>query len=125
MNRMSAILFLYRLFSPSRVFRCIARSLFGVSILYGMVVFLEIFLICRPMAVDWNASVDGKCGNQILAYLVLEVFGFLLDFAIFVVPIELIWRSPLGWVMKRSMIFTFSIGVLSVLPDPRFSMGTD
>ena len=109
---MSAILFLNDIFGISKLFRCIARSLLFVSILYGVVVFLEIFLICRPMAVDWNASVDGTCGDQIVAYLVLQVFGLLLDFAILVVPIPFLWRLQMQWIKKISTSFQLSIGVL-------------
>lgn len=109
---MSAILLLNKVFGIERLFRCIARSLLVVSFLYGVVVFLEIFLICRPMAVDWNASVDGTCGDQIVAYLVLEVFGLLLDFTILVVPIPFVWRLQMQWIKKISLSFQFSIGVL-------------
>lgn len=123
--RISAILLLMRIFGINRIFRWIARSLLVVSILYGVVVFLEVFLICRPMAVDWNASVDGKCGNQILAYLVLEVFGLLLDFTILVLPIPVVWGLKMKWKTKIYSTIIFSIGVLSVLPDPRFSMDID
>lgn len=110
--RMSAILFLERIFGHIELYRCIAHSLLVVSILYGVVVFLEIFLICRPIAVDWNASVDGTCGDQIVAYLILEVFGLLLDFAILVVPIPFVWRLKVERRQKISISFRFSIGVL-------------
>lgn len=112
MVRMSAILLLKRLFGHNRLFRCITLSLLVISILYGIVVFLEIFLICRPMAVDWNASVDGTCGDQIVAYLVLEVFGLLLDFTIVVTPIKIIWSIQMNQKRKISVIFVLSIGVL-------------
>lgn len=64
------------------------------------------------MAVDWNASVDGTCGDQIVAYLVLEVFGLLLDFTIVVTPIKIIWSIQMNQKRKISVIFVLSIGVL-------------
>ena len=63
--------------------RITTRLLLVILILYGLVVFLETFLICRPMAVDWNAHIDGTCGNQVVSYLVLEVLGLLFDLAIY------------------------------------------
>lgn len=47
--------------------------------LYGAVVILEIFLICRPLAVDWKTRLDGKCGDQVRSYVALEILGLLID----------------------------------------------
>lgn len=109
---MSAVLFIERIFGSSERTKFIARSLLVLSILYGLVVFLEVFLICRPMAVDWNAFVRGTCGDQIVSYLVLEVLGLLLDFTIFAVPIPPIWRLAIPVPSKVSNSIVFSIGVL-------------
>ena len=90
----------------------ITRSLLVLSILYGLVVFLEAFLICRPMAVDWNARIYGTCGDQIVSYLVLEVLGLFIDFTILVVPLPCIWRLHIHWPRKVSIAAMFSIGAL-------------
>lgn len=103
--RMSAIFFLKRIFGHA--LKWSVRSLLILSILYGLVVFLEIFLICRPMAVDWNAYNGGTCGDQIVSYLVLEVLGLLLDFTIVVVPIPWIWRLQIQWAQKLSLSIIF------------------
>lgn len=90
----------------------IARALLVLSILYGLVVFLEVFLICRPMAVDWNAYVDGTCGDQTVSYLILEVLGLLLDLSIVALPFPGIWKLVLSRAHKMSISIFFSIGVL-------------
>ena len=64
------------------------------------------------MAVDWNAFVDGTCGNQILSYLVLEVVGLLLDFTILAVPIPIIWALQMTVPQKLPILIVFSVGVL-------------
>ena len=92
--------------------RRIAQTLLVLSILYGLVVFLEVFLICRPMAVDWNAYVDGTCGNQIVSYLILEVLGLLLDSTIVAAPFPCIWPLRITPARRRRIYFLFSIGVL-------------
>lgn len=109
---MSAILFVETLFGPMKWVRWIARSLLLLSVLYGIVVILEAFLICRPMAVDWNAHVAGTCGDQIVSYLVLEVLGLLLDLAILLLPILPVWRLQLPFAKKVSLGGFFSTGVL-------------
>ena len=109
---MSAILFIKKIFGHIRPYAYIIYTLLIVSILYGVVVFLEIFLICRPMAVDWNASINGTCGNQIVSYLVLEAFGLLLDLTILITPIWAIWRSQMSRAQKISVSILFSLGFL-------------
>lgn len=108
--RMSAILLIERLFGFA--LKRVARSLLVMSILYGLAVFLEVFLICRPMAVDWNAHIDGTCGDQIVSYLVLEVLGLLLDFTVLVVPLPTIWRLQITLASMIIISIVFSIGVL-------------
>lgn len=92
--------------------RWIWRSLLILSVLYGLVIILEIFLICRPMAVDWNASINGKCGNQIVSYVVLEILGLLLDFIIIMMPIPIIWSSHMNRARRFRFSIIYSIGIL-------------
>lgn len=84
---MNATLLFLKSFGSLPNARRLAHLLLVLSLVYGLVVFLEVFLICRPMAVDWNTHVNGTCGNQIISYLVLEVCGLLLDFTIAAVSI--------------------------------------
>ena len=110
--RMSAINLSIQLFSPIRGLRYTAYLLLLIVILYGLVVFLETFLICRPMAVDWNAHIDGTCGNQVVSYLVLEVIGLLLDFAILALPLPGIWILATPFKVKLKLAILLSIGFL-------------
>ena len=96
----------------------ISLVLIVLSVLYGLVVFLEAFLICRPMAVDWNAHVDGTCGDQIVSYLVLEVLGLLLDFTIAAVSIPYLWALQMALAKKCLTQLMFSIGALQVILSP-------
>lgn len=92
--------------------KLITRLLLVLSVLYGLVVFLEVFLICRPMAVDWNVHIKGTCGDQVLSYLVLEILGLVLDLVILTVPIPCIWRMNINLTRKISSATMFSIGAL-------------
>lgn len=109
--RVSSVLLLKAVFGPLRIM-WVLTTLLVLSILYGLAVLLEVFLICRPMAANWNTNVDGTCGNQIASYLVLEAIGLLLDFAILVVPSPAIWRLNMSWRRKVGVTVVFSIGVL-------------
>ena len=109
---MSAILFIEKCFPFVWGVKWIARSLLALSIIYGVVVLLEVFLICRPMAKDWNAHIDGECANQIVSYLVLEILGLLIDFTILVAPLPPILRLHIDWPRKLSIVAMFSMGAL-------------
>lgn len=109
---MSAVSSIQKIFGHLKRIQSIAPWLLVSSILYGLVVLLEVFLICRPMAVDWNAAVAGSCADQIVSYLVLEILGLLLDSIILVVPIPCIWRLQMRRARKLSLSIIFSIGVL-------------
>lgn len=106
--RITAILLVKRFFGLVRV----TWLLLVLAVLYGVVVLLEIFLICRPLAVDWNVYVHGTCGDQVMSYLVLEVLGLFLDFIILAVPIPCIWQLDVKLAQKMSVATIFSIGFL-------------
>ena len=109
--RISAILFVKKAFSASTI----SLFLIALSVLYGLAVFLEVFLICRPMAVDWNTHVDGTCNDQIISYLVLEVLGLLLDLTIAAVSIPYLWALQMALAKKFLTQSMFSIGALQVI----------
>lgn len=103
----------------------ISLFLIVLSVLYGLVVFSEVFLICRPMAVDWNAHVDGSCSDQIVSYLVLEVLGLLLDLTIAAVSIPYLWALQMALAKKFLTQLMFSIGALQVILSPGLNIRTD
>lgn len=79
---------------------------------YGFAILLDIFLICRLVEAAWDTSIHGECGNQVLSYLLLEVFGLLIDLAILAMPPFLIYELDIPWKMKASVSGMLSIGVL-------------
>ena len=109
--RMSAIMLSEKIFFIFE-HKWISRSVLILSVLYGLVIILEIFLICRPMAVDWNASINGKCGNQIVSYVGLEILGLLLVFIIIMIPIPSIWSLRMDRARRFRILIVFSIGIL-------------
>lgn len=87
-------------------------ALLVLSILYGTAILLDIFLICRPVAAARDTSISGECGNQLLSYVLLEIFGLLIDLAILVTPPSLIYRLQMPWKRKASVSGMLSVGVL-------------
>ena len=110
--RITALLFTHEHFGRLKIVSRMTWSLLFLCVVYGLAVLLEVFLICRPMAVDWNASIDGKCGDQILSYLVLEILGLFLDLTTVAVPILATWRLQVSLARKLSIAILLSIGIL-------------
>ena len=111
--RISAILLIKKIPVVGVVWmRRTTNSLLIIAIFYGLVVFLETFVICRPMAMDWNAHINGTCGNQVVSYVVLEVLGLLLDFVILVLPLPILWRLQMPSRTKTIATIMLSLGFL-------------
>lgn len=84
---------------------CIAASLLALRVFYnskfavrtsvtimvlsaglGAASAVQIFLICRPFAAQWDPRVLGSCGDQVASFMALESAGLILDLGILLVP---------------------------------------
>jgi hypothetical protein len=79
---------------------------------HGIVSILEICLICRPLAAQWDPNVGGACGNQIASFVTIEVLGLALDVAILVLPIRPLFGLNIPLKKKWVPLMTFSSGVM-------------
>jgi hypothetical protein len=81
-------------------------------IAHGIASVLEICLICRPIAAQWDANVIGLCGNQIASFTALEVSGMVLDLAILLAPLPYLIRSRAELAAKLAVIVLLDAGIL-------------
>jgi hypothetical protein len=79
---------------------------------HGMVSILEICLICRPLAAQWDPNTGGACGNQIASFVTIEVLGLALDVAILVLPIKVLFGLNMALKRKLGLVMIFSSGVM-------------
>jgi hypothetical protein len=79
---------------------------------HGMVSILEVCLICRPLAAQWDPNVGGACGNQIASFVTIEVLGLALDVAILVLPIKVVFGLKMAPKRKLGLVMIFSSGVM-------------
>ena len=85
-----------------------------LATLHGVTTVLEIFLICRPLAGIWDLSITGRCGQQVVSYVILEALGLLLDLAIFILTLFLVWRLRMSIKRKVVISSSLSVGILYV-----------
>lgn len=45
-------------------------------------------LICRPVAMNWDPTARGQCGNQTLAFAAVGIVDIVTDMAIIILPFE-------------------------------------
>lgn len=64
----------------------------AVCLFHGVASMLGMFLVCRPIAANWDPTVDGTCGNVLVSYVFMESVGLFLDVAILIVPPLFIFR---------------------------------
>ncbi|KAM5490921.1 hypothetical protein MaudMau93_002329 [Microsporum audouinii] len=94
--RIAACLFLRKIFKVCDRFQLLAIA----SV-------LQVFLMCRPFAANWDKTIPGACGNQMISFMVFESFGLALDVAILAIPA---WQ-----IMMLRLSFHSRLGVIALL----------
>jgi hypothetical protein len=116
--KLSILLQFLRVFVPrgdrSFTFWMTHVVLWGNTLFYIIIVFLEIFA-CRPMAKLWDPLItNGKCLNTLLEYLISASFNFALDFIILVWTQKVIWSLQLSGKRKMKLGILFLAGFMYV-----------
>jgi hypothetical protein len=83
-----------------------------MCILHGVASVLEVCLICRPIAAQWDPDVKGKCGNQIVSFVTIEVTGMALDIAILVSPLPGMRYLRVEKWEKLKIVFILDVGAV-------------
>ncbi|MCJ1280973.1 hypothetical protein MMC26_000291 [Xylographa opegraphella] len=108
-----SILHLYVTIFPSPTFRKICYTMMAVSTLYFISILLETFLLCMPFVYNWNKMIEGTCGNQTLALLMIGAANLIIDAIIVVLPLPLLWRLQLPIWKKVGLVIMFSLGAFT------------
>lgn len=88
---------------------CWAFIIFNV-IVWACVI-LQTFLICRPIALFWNPTLQGECGDRDAAYLATHIIILMVDVAIAVLPTPVLWRLQLRTSKKIAISLLFGLGI--------------
>ena len=73
---------------------------------------LEGFLLCMPVAKNWDSLIPGTCANQKMAYLFAGIVNLILDVGIITLPIPVLWRLQMPFGRKLSIAAMFGLGIL-------------
>ena len=90
----------------------IVRGFIAFQILFGTVVLLQVLLTCRPLAFNWDRTLNGTCGNQTASYISVHIMNLILDLSIAALPMPVLWSLKMAVTKKVGISFLFSIGIM-------------
>jgi len=83
----------------------------GLAVCLSLIITLEAVFICRPIAFNWDKTIpDGKCGDNIAAFLSQTAINIAIDIAIFILPLPSLWSLQMPFAKKFGIWIMFSVG---------------
>ncbi|KAL6718208.1 hypothetical protein ACLMJK_004296 [Lecanora helva] len=112
----TSLLLLYsRIFGVIVWFRRLLLLVEVIAVFYFVAFFLLVIFQCQPIACFWNKSLQGcSCVNQKQAYRWNGILNLLIDFAIWSLPLPVIWRLKLDQRRKFSVSIIMCLGMVYV-----------
>ncbi|KAI0486461.1 hypothetical protein F4859DRAFT_371401 [Xylaria cf. heliscus] len=104
--RIGAILFIRKVV----LLRQCTTILLVASVGYAIAVIATSLAICQPISASWDETVLGRCGNQVVSYLCLEIISAILDLVIIIAPLPPLMRLRMPLKRKWLIYALFSLG---------------
>jgi hypothetical protein len=111
-------LFFYLRIFVSKEFRILTWICMGCAAAYWTGSILQIFLICRPFAKNWNPLLPGHCASQNVAFSTIGAFNLVTDIMIMLLPIRFIWKLQMSFGTKMALYGIFGLGILYAYSTP-------
>lgn len=87
-------------------------TIMAMSVSYAVSVLLQNIFLCRPIAKNWDKTISGSCGNTTQAYEAFGIINLLIDLAIVILPMPLLWGLQLPVPKKVALTAIFGVGFL-------------
>ncbi|KAJ5087816.1 Satratoxin biosynthesis SC1 cluster protein [Penicillium angulare] len=112
----SICLFYLRIFSTVKRFQIICWTVIGFIVCWGIMVILTAFLLCHPLAFNWDQSIPGgKCANEPAAFIAVGVLDLATDVCVFALPIPMIWNLHAPMATRAALSSVFGLGLLTMV----------
>jgi hypothetical protein len=106
-----AILALYLRLFKDRGYRYAAFAIAGILVISVGIAWVLSTVICTPFAYNWDTTIPGgKCLNKGLMYTMMSLPNIGTDFAIFILPMPIIWKLQMSRNQKIGLVITFATG---------------
>lgn len=90
----------------------IPNTIMGLNVVWMLQAFLTPFLVCRPVNMNWDITVQGHCGNGKVAYSLFSIFDIITDVAIIILPLRWLVRLQMEKVYKIALVGVFAFGLV-------------
>lgn len=77
-----------------------------------LLVILGSFLICQPVAFNWDQTIVGHCGNSVTLWLSHGVLNIITDLIVLLLPMPYLYSLEMPLYNKLVLMVTFGLGLL-------------
>lgn len=112
-----SILLLYTRIFTMRFMVIVAWATAALITCFALSTILSCLLICRPLALNWDPTLEGTCGDQLLSYTITGSFNLATDVIVLILPLPYLWKLQMKLYKKIILSCTFSLGIWSVIVD--------
>ncbi|GAB1207802.1 hypothetical protein APSETT445_006537 [Aspergillus pseudonomiae] len=107
-----SILLLYRRIFAVRKFRIASLITGGLVMSWCLAVFITVFLQCRPIALNWDKTLEGTCIDPKKFFFGNAISNLLIDVVILALPIPMVLQLQLRLSQKLTILSIFLLGGL-------------
>ena len=105
-----SVLFMYTAVIPIRKMVLMCRAAGLLIILWNTGGVLGALLLCRPIALNWDKTIEGTCGDNRLFYIWLGGINVVVEAVILLLPMPFIFRLQMKTFKKLVVVGLFSVG---------------
>ncbi|KAF2029082.1 integral membrane protein [Setomelanomma holmii] len=110
--RVAGSCLLCRIFGPHKSLNWIFQGTLVLCVTHGLGSVLEVCLICRPLAAQWDPNVTGVCGSQLASFAAIEISGLILDLVMLISPVPAVLRMRMNRLKQIKAIIMLDIGAI-------------
>lgn len=111
----ASVLHLYTHIFRKKAFRVVCYIIHGINTIFFVSTVLTACLICHPIAYNWDRTIPGGgCGDQKRLDLFIGIFNLLMDVAVLILPMPVLWGLQMAVSKKIVLSLIFGMGVVYV-----------
>lgn len=111
--KLAVLCFYGRIFAPSAWVTWSVRVTAAAVIMWMVSVVLETFLLCRPLAFNWDTTIPGgSCGDRNAVFVIAGVTNMITDFMVLLLPVPCILKLQMPPGQKFGLLIVFCMGIL-------------
>ncbi|KXJ96465.1 hypothetical protein Micbo1qcDRAFT_199277 [Microdochium bolleyi] len=107
-----SILTLYLRIFTMRAFIIAAKITMAFCVMWLIIMGTGSVFICRPLALYWDPTLPGQCGNLYALWITTGTLNILTDLAILILPMPYLYGLEIATYRKVVLIATFGVGFI-------------